>query len=221
VSLKTVALSTGELETNCYLLWPDGGGAAAVFDPGGDAAKIEKELKRRTLTPAAFLLTHCHFDHFGALGELKEKFPQAPIHIPALEAEWLARPTLNLSYFFGTPITGPKAEHPVQPDEVIQFAGLALRAIHVPGHSPGSMAYYAEAPGGAPHVFSGDILFCGGIGRGDLPGATGEEAIVTGIREKLFVLPDDTIVHPGHGPETTIGAEKRSNPFCGVNPSSP
>jgi hydroxyacylglutathione hydrolase len=215
VRLKTVTVVTGELETNCYLLWREGGAEAVVFDPGDDAELIEAELTRHGLRPVAFFQTHCHFDHFGALPALKTQYPAALVYVPAQEAEWLQRPTLNLSYFFGTPLTGPKPDHLVKPDEKFQIAAVTLTSIHVPGHSPGGTAYFAGEPGEPGHLFAGDILMRGSIGRIDLPGGESEDALIGAIRGKLFVLPDETIVHPGHGPETTIGREKATNPFCG------
>jgi glyoxylase-like metal-dependent hydrolase (beta-lactamase superfamily II) len=219
VSLHAELIVTGDLQENCYLLWQEGSADAIVFDPGDEAEKISRSLKKKGLSIAAFLQTHCHYDHIGALGALKAQAPNAPIYIPREEAEWLERPTLNLSYFTGAKMTAPKPDHLIDDGMKIVAAGLSLTAIHVPGHSPGGMAFWVEnATGSASygHLFCGDILFAGGIGRTDLPGGAGEDVLVEGIREKLFCLPDTTIVHPGHGPETTIGREKRSNPFCGM-----
>lgn len=215
MAMKTLLILTGDLQENCYLLWRAGAPEGLVFDPGGEAEKIAAALKKSGLQPAAFLLTHCHFDHIGALTPLKQLFPAAPIYVPALEEQWLQRPALNLSYFMGGSITAPAADRLVKPEDKIAVAGFALRCIHVPGHSPGSTVYLVEAPGGTPHIFAGDTLMRGSIGRGDLPGGAGEAALAAEIRAKLFTLPDETIVHPGHGEETTIGEEKRSNPFCG------
>jgi hydroxyacylglutathione hydrolase len=216
MALKVLRLVTGDLQENCYLLWQEGSLEAIVFDPGDEAPRINSELKVKSLKVAAFLQTHCHGDHIGALTPLKKIYPDAPLYVHEAEADWLQRPTLNLSYFYGVSITGPKPDHLVRHDDKIDVAGLSFRAIHVPGHSPGSTAYYVEQPGGPPHLFGGDVLFQGSIGRTDLPGGEGEEVLVEGIREKLFVLPDETIVHPGHGPDTTIGDEKENNPFCGL-----
>ena len=216
MALKTLLLVTGELQENCYFLWEEGKPEAIVFDPGDEPQKIDAELKKRGLKVAAYLQTHCHGDHIGALTPLKEIYKDAPLYVPEAEIEWLERPTLNLSYFYGVSITGPKPEHSVRDGDVIKAAGLNLRAIHVPGHSPGGTAYFVEAAGDVPHLFCGDILFAGSIGRTDLPGGEGEDVLIEGIREKLFVLPEQTIVHPGHGLETTILEEKEMNPFCGL-----
>lgn len=215
--LRSLQIVTGDLQENCYLLWVHGEKEAIVFDPGDESEKIRAALSENGLTPAAFVLTHCHGDHIGALTPLKAEFSNAPIYVHEAEREWLVRPLLNLSYFVGGSVTGPRAENLVNDGDVLELIGLKLRAIHVPGHSPGGTAYFVEDPkGGVPHLFCGDILFQGSVGRADLPGGAGEAALVSGIREKLFVLPDETRVHPGHGPETTIGEEKEFNPYCGL-----
>ena len=211
--MPTLKIITGELEENCYIAWLDGAREAVVFDPGWDAENISAELASRKLIVGAFLLTHCHGDHIGALADLKKEFPLAPIWVPEDEAEWLTRPTLNLSYFYGFPITAPRAEKIIRDGDTIEAAGLSFKAIHVPGHSPGGTAFYLERPDEKPALYCGDILFKSGIGRTDLPGGAGEDVLVAGIREKLFVLPGHTIVYPGHGETTTIGDEQRSNPF--------
>jgi hydroxyacylglutathione hydrolase len=214
MSLRIEQLVTGELEANCYLVWDDEGTDAVVIDPGGDEEEIRAALLKHGLTPAAFLITHCHCDHIGALKELKEAFPNATVCVPEAEATWLQRPTLNLSYFFDASITGPDHDRTVADGDTLELAGLEVQAMNVPGHSPGSMVYMVSN-GQKPHIFGGDILFANSIGRADLPGGAGEEALVANIREKLFTLPDETVVHPGHGPDTTIGKEKEDNPFCG------
>ncbi len=215
MNLHVEKFTVGDLEENCYFLWKDGSDAAIVFDPGDEAERLLKELKVRKLRVAAFVQTHCHGDHIGALTPMKAAYPDAPLYCPKDEEEWLQRPTLNLSYFFGVSITGPKPEHLVKHGDIVDAGGLKLRAIHVPGHSPGGTAYFVEEAG-ERHLVCGDILFASGIGRTDLPGGAGEDVLIEGIREKLFVLPDDTVIYPGHGPTSTIGEEKESNPFCGV-----
>lgn len=215
MALQTLLIQTGPLEENCFLLWKDDRKEAVVFDPGDEAERIDGEITRRKLKVVAFMQTHCHVDHIGALTPLKTRYPDAPLYVPAEEAEWLERPTLNLSYFYGQPVTGPKPDHLTNDGDVIEAGGLSIRVIHVPGHSPGGTGFFVE-DAGVRHLFGGDILFANGIGRTDLPGGAGEDVLIDGIRRKLFILPEDTIVHPGHGPETTIGDEKKTNPYCRV-----
>ena len=215
--LRSLQIVTGDLQENCYLLWRDGAKEAIVFDPGDEAPKIRTALDEQGLTPVAFVQTHCHGDHIGALNELKAAFPAAPLYVPEAEKEWLKRPLLNLSYFTMGSVTGPPPDVLGRDGDELSLAGLTLRAIHVPGHSPGGTAYFvADLDRGQPHLFCGDILFQGSIGRSDLPGGAGEAVLVAGIREKLLILPDETILHPGHGPESSIVAEKEFNPFCGL-----
>lgn len=216
MSLHTLKIVTGDLEENCYVVWGEGETQAVVFDPGWDEETILAALREHGLTVAGFLLTHCHGDHIGALAPLKKAFPAAPIYVPDAEKEWLARPTLNLSYFYGFSIVAPPGDVLVHDGDEIDVAGLHFKAIHVPGHSPGGTAFFIAPEKSAPHLYCGDILFQGSIGRTDLPGGTGEDTLVEGIREKLFPLPDETLVFPGHGEATTIGDEKTDNPFCGL-----
>jgi hydroxyacylglutathione hydrolase len=216
--INHVRIVTGELEENCYIAWADGSREAVVFDPGADAPVLRAEIVGRNLTVGAFLLTHCHGDHIGALAALKAGFPDAPVYCPIAEVEWLARPTLNLSYFFGHAITAPPPEKTVSDGDVLRVCGIEFTAFNVPGHSPGSTAYFVAATESEdPLLFDGDILFAGSIGRTDLPGGEGEAVLVAGIREKLFPLPDATRVLPGHGDATSIGVEKLRNPYCGMD----
>ncbi len=216
MDLNSLQLVTGELEENCYVVWSDGGKEAVVFDPGADGDDILAMLKKNSLTVAALVLTHCHGDHIGALGALKEAFPSAPIYVPEAEKDWLTRPTLNLSYFYGFSIIAPPGDVLVNGGDEIDVAGLKFKAIHVPGHSPGGTAYFITPEGSAPHLYCGDILFRRSIGRTDLPGGTGQDTLVEGIRDNLFLLPNETIVFPGHGNLTTIGEEKVENPYCAL-----
>ncbi len=214
--LQSMSIVCGELQENCYVLWKDGATDAIVFDPGDEPEKIRAALRKKGLTIAAFVQTHCHGDHIAALTPLKAEFPDAPIYCPEAEVEWLSKPTLNLSFFYGVSVTAPPPDQIVKDEDMVRAAGLELKAIHVPGHSPGGTAYFVEQPAadGPPHLFCGDILFAGSIGRTDLPGGEGEDMLVAGIQEKLFPLPGETIVHPGHGTDTTIEDERDNNPYC-------
>lgn len=214
--LQTHCLVVGELQENCFLLWRKDSEQALVFDPGAEAPNIQAALKKRNLVPAAWMITHAHCDHIGALPELKKAFPSVPILVPEAEAERLTNPTLNLSYFISGSLHVPPADRRIKPGEGFELAGFTVKAILCPGHSPGGTAYFIEDAEGPAHLFSGDIIFNGGIGRTDLPGGSGERALIQNIHSTVFALPNDTIIHPGHGPETTVGREKAFNPFCGT-----
>ncbi|HUU28665.1 MAG TPA: MBL fold metallo-hydrolase, partial [archaeon] len=152
------------------------------------------------------LNTHGHGDHIGANREIKEAYG-APLLIHQADALMLTDPELNISAAFGIPVTSPAADRYLLPGEKVSFGSLGLEVLWTPGHTPGGVSFY-----GAGVVFTGDTLFCGSIGRYDLPGGN-ESLLVGSIKEKLHNLPHETLVLPGHGQNTTIGVEKNCNPF--------
>lgn len=199
----------GPLQCNCVIVGDEASKTAIVVDPGDEIERVTNALARRGYTVAAIVATHAHIDHVGGFGELKEMTgakallheADAPLYDElAMQARWLGIETPQM-----TKLDGPLDER----------AGLALGPIafdvrHTPGHSPGSIAIVL--PEATPVVLSGDTLFAGSIGRTDLWGGS-FDAIVASIKSKLLTLPDETIVIPGHGPRTTIGAERKGNPF--------
>jgi glyoxylase-like metal-dependent hydrolase (beta-lactamase superfamily II) len=183
-----------------------------VVDPGFEFDVILDFLAEQNLTPAAILNTHGHADHIGGNAAMKEAFPEAPIVVGSNDANMLTDAEANLSAPFGMPMTSPPADRLVREGDTIEYAGIKLEVIDVPGHSPGHVVFVFR---GEPIlVFGGDVLFRGSIGRSDFPGSDGP-LLIRGIQTKLFALPDETVVYPGHGPVTTIGNEKRSNPYVG------
>jgi glyoxylase-like metal-dependent hydrolase (beta-lactamase superfamily II) len=183
-----------------------------VIDPGLEPDLILDALAAEQLTVAAILNTHGHADHIGGNGALKAAFPTAPLVIGVNEAHLLSDPEANLSAPFGLPITRPPADRLLREGDVVEAAGMRFEVLDVPGHSPGHVVFvYRDTP---DLVFGGDVLFQDGIGRTDFPGSNGP-LLLRGIREKVFKLAADTVVHPGHGPTTTVGREKRTNPFVG------
>jgi hydroxyacylglutathione hydrolase len=201
---------------NSYIAWFQGRSDCVVFDPGFEPDKIIEALRQNNLTPVAQLITHGHSDHIAGIRTLKEEWPECPIVIGEREADKLLDPKKNLSARFGTPITSPPADRLVAEGDQIQYAGFDFEIREIPGHSSGHVVYIWSA--GKPQlVFGGDVLFAGSVGRTDFPDGS-FEVLAKGIREKLFVLPDETIVLSGHGPPTTVGEEKRSNPFVGERP---
>ncbi|MCI8306446.1 MAG: MBL fold metallo-hydrolase [Lachnospiraceae bacterium] len=200
----------GEIQTNCYIAGDDAAGSCIVVDPGDEADKIIGTARRDGREIAAILLTHGHFDHIGAVGVIRDKCG-AKVYACAHEKELLASPSLNLSSGFPRSMS-ENADIYVQDGDMVNEAGLSLRVIETPGHTSGGVCYYSETD---KVLFSGDTLFEASIGRTDFP--TGSAGIlITSIREKLYVLPDDVSVYPGHGPYTSIGFEKMNNMYVQV-----
>ena len=194
----------GPAGTNCYLVRRDDEAPeAVVVDPGADAAGLLRELEARGAACAAILITHAHWDHIGAVADLAEA-SGTQVYMPALEAVVLARPD---RVFPGIDIRPYEAEVLLEGGEQLELAGLTLETVHVPGHSPGHLAYAANGA-----LFSGDVLLAGSVGRTDLP-FTDWDTLVASIRSLMDRFPPETIVYSGHGPETTLGAELARNPF--------
>jgi len=198
---------------NSYLLWRRGSREAIVIDPGFEPDAIFDALAENELQLVAILNTHGHIDHIAGNAEMKLRYPDAPILIGTGDAIMLTDAVANLSEPFGMPVTSPPADRLLNEGDQIQFAGMEFKILDVPGHSPGHIVYVMKD---APWLLGGDVLFRGGIGRTDFPNGNMKQ-LLTGIRTKLWPLPGATIVYPGHGPVTTIGHEKRTNPFCGDN----
>jgi hydroxyacylglutathione hydrolase len=199
-------------EENSYVVWQESQNAALVVDPGLEPDLIVSFLRERGLVVAAILNTHGHADHIGGNRVLKEAFPRAPIITGARDAELLTDANLNLSAPFGMPIVSPPADQLVREGDVLEVAGVRLEVLDVPGHSPGHVVFvYRDDP---CRVFSGDVLFRGSVGRTDFEGGSAD-LLLQGIRSKLFLLPGNSVLYPGHGPITTVDHEKHTNPFVG------
>lgn len=202
----------GEIQTNCYIAGADNGSSCIVVDPGDEADKIIGTAKRDGRDIAAVLLTHGHFDHIGAVRGIRDNCGnKIKVYACVHEKELLASPSLNLSSgFFGS--MSEKADIYLKDRDVVNEAGLSLRVIETPGHTSGGICYYSEAD---KILFSGDTLFEASIGRTDFPTGSAE-VLISSIRDRLFVLPDDVTVYPGHGPQTNIGFEKKNNMYVQV-----
>jgi len=207
------SLVIGPFEVNTYVLYLDGGHDAVVIDPGDAPREILELLSRHRLNVTHVINTHGHGDHIAGNAALKAAFPGAKICVHPRDAHMLSDANANLSAAFGFSVTSPEADLRIEGNTELAAAGIAFRVEHVPGHSPGSVCLVPLDAGTL--VFSGDTLFAGSIGRTDLPGGnTG--LLLAGIRDKILSLPDETVVYPGHGVKTTVGVEKRENPFVGA-----
>jgi hydroxyacylglutathione hydrolase len=208
--MKIDRLVLGDFENNCYIVRSsDSASECVIIDTGLDVQPLLKFLERGKLTPAALILTHGHADHIAGVEPLREKFPAIAVYIHKLDSNMLTSAAANLSVLSGLSLTAKKADVLVDEDDIIEKAGIKLRVIHTPGHTPGGICFYSEKDG---IIFVGDTLFAGSVGRTDFPNGDTNQ-LLEGIKHKLLTLPEDTIAYPGHGPETTIGREKAENPF--------
>lgn len=193
--------------TNCYIAKNKETGEALIIDPADSPSKIELKVNAMGARPVAVLLTHGHFDHIMGVEAVREKY-QIPVYACRQEEEMLREPSVNMTDQMGKSCS-------IRPDvflddlQVFEAAGFSIQMIHTPGHTKGSCCYYLKEEG---VLFSGDTLFCGSVGRTDFPGGSASQ-IRDSLHRLLAALPDDTSVYPGHDTSTTIGYEKRYNPF--------
>ena len=201
-------LHVGPMASCCYLVG-EKGGEGAVIDPGDEADRIAESVGLMGLAIKYVILTHAHVDHIAALEDVRDAYPDAEVVIHPDDAPMLERPSLNLSLFIGESVKCRPARRLVNEGDGLELAGLAVEIIHAPGHTPGGICLHIPEAG---VVFSGDVLFAGGIGRTDFPGGDMDQLLAS-IHDKLLTLPPETVVYPGHGGSSTVAAEKTGNPF--------
>jgi glyoxylase-like metal-dependent hydrolase (beta-lactamase superfamily II) len=199
----------GFIQTNCYVV-SNASKQCLIFDPGGDGDKLIHELNRLNLKPIAILLTHAHFDHIGAVDQIKEMY-KIPVYIHEAEKKWLNDPTKNGSSKYAEipSISCKEADIILSNESQLEIGDFSFQILHTPGHSPGSLTFYF---GEDAFAIVGDTLFQNSIGRTDLLGGNNAE-LIKSIHSKLLTLPETTIVYPGHGASTTPEDEMEKNPF--------
>ena len=211
IQIKTI--TSRMFAQNCFIASLPGRADCVVIDPGLEPGRILTTMRDAGLEPAAILCTHGHADHIAGNGALKKAFPSALLIIGEGDAGKLADPELNLSGMFSAPLVSPPADRRVQEGDTIEAAGMSFLVRETPGHSSGHVVFINQDQRPCV-VFGGDVLFQGSVGRTDFPDGDAEQ-LYTSIREKLFTLPPDTEVYPGHGEPTTIGEEMETNPYVG------
>jgi len=206
MELRTIIV--GSFQVNCYLYWDPATGDGVIIDPGDEADRVLAAVDAAGFTPMAVLLTHGHVDHIAGVNDVLGRLP-VPLYCGRGEEALLTNPSANMSAALGRGVTTPSPDKTFGDEESVRAGSVTLRVLATPGHSPGGVCYLDEREG---ILFCGDTLFDGSIGRTDLHGGS-MSTLLNSIRSKIMTLPDEIICYPGHGPNTTVGTERTSNPF--------
>jgi glyoxylase-like metal-dependent hydrolase (beta-lactamase superfamily II) len=198
-------LTVGRLQANCYILSDNATGEALIIDPGDEGERIVKIVEKHSLKPVGIINTHGHYDHIGANSYLKDLY-RVPLYIHELDKDLLSDARKNGSLIYQMPLVSPQPDVLLHDGSVITAGSLQCKVIHTPGHTKGGICISVENL-----LFTGDTLFCGTIGRTDLPGGSDQE--ITSSLKKLSVFPPETVVLPGHDQSSTIKDEKETNPY--------
>lgn len=205
--MRICRLTVGPISTNCYIIMEESKKRALIVDPGGDADRIMNKIKELQVSVEAILLTHGHFDHMLAADTLREKY-QVKVYLGQDDSELIKNPMENVSGMFGKPMS-THADVLLRDGQVLELAGFEIKVLATPGHTKGGVCYYIEKESVA---FSGDTIFQASVGRSDFPTGSGA-SLSKSIREKIFTLPEDTQLFPGHGDSTVVSYEKKYNMF--------
>lgn len=204
--MKIDQRTVGPFEENCYLVADETSGRAVLIDPGDDAERIVEMVQASGATLEAIWLTHAHVDHIGAVAAVRRSY-DVPVWLHPLDLPYYRRMSARAAEMYGLPFEQPDGpHHELAEGDVMRCGTLEFTVMHLPGHAPGLVSFNGEGV-----AFGGDLLFAGSIGRTDLP--LGDPADMDRSLERFATLPDEVVVYPGHGPKTTIGRERRSNPF--------
>jgi glyoxylase-like metal-dependent hydrolase (beta-lactamase superfamily II) len=211
MELRLHAFELGRCATNAYVVAPPHGDSEDcwIVDPGEDPRPLLAFLRGSSLQPVAILCTHAHADHSAGIAQVCGELGELPVLAHPLERDWFADPMLNLSQFIGEPVSVTPPSGELRNGDALTLGATEWKVLHTPGHSPGSVTLWCPA---ARTALVGDTLFLDSIGRIDFPGSDAD-AMRDSLQQVLMKLPDDTRVFPGHGPDTTIGRERRRNPY--------
>lgn len=203
MTMKILTLPVGQMQSNCYLVIDEKSQEAIIIDPGDDGDFIIRRIQDEGVKPSLIVTTHGHFDHVMAATELKLAF-KIPFYIHENDQSILNRHQATARYFLGVNVDPPpQVDHYLKEGDIVHVGKEKLTVMETPGHTPGSICFYS-----APNLFCGDLLFAdGGVGRTDLSGGN-QQLLYKSIKEKIFTLPDKTIIYPGHGEPTTVGQER-------------
>ena len=204
--MDIITLTVGPFDTNCYLVFDGKSREGIIIDPGYDADRITGEIEQHGFKPLAIVLTHAHGDHIGAVGELTARY-RVPMMAGKGAGESIDSSNRHFAAMFGIEVSCPEPDRLLGDGDIAAFGGERLVVIPTPGHSPEGICLHSGKV-----LFCGDTLFYGSVGRTDLPGGDHTQ-LIDSITQRLLVLSDDTVCYPGHGPATTIGQERKHNPF--------
>ncbi|MEJ2634263.1 MAG: MBL fold metallo-hydrolase [Calditrichia bacterium] len=207
--MKVYKFTVGNFAVNNYLIHPSGSKKAMLIDAGEDPAPILQKINELNLELVYLVNTHGHADHIAGNRRILQK-TGASLLIHEKEVPYLENPNLNLSALLGFELRSPGADRTLKEGDIVQLDNLEFRVLHTPGHTPGHLTLVC-----GEHAFVGDVIFQGSIGRTDFPNGSAQQ-LIEAIRTKIYTLPEETILHPGHGPDTTVRAEKYSNPFVSM-----
>jgi hydroxyacylglutathione hydrolase len=211
--MKIEAFQLGSFMANAYLLVADSGREAILIDAPEEVRQVIDRCDRLLLVPRMLVITHGHVDHICGNQAVKDRWPEIKLAIHQADAAKLDSPLRNLSVLLGQSVKSPPADVLLGDGDCLKLGAETLEVLHTPGHTPGGICLVLRQPAGGPPVaITGDTLFAAGVGRTDFPGASSKK-LLSSIRTKLLTLPDETVCYPGHGPPTTIGEERRGNPY--------
>lgn len=209
--MNVTTIQVGPLATNCYLLVDEGTGAGAIVDPGDEGERLVARIRYEAVDLRYIVLTHAHWDHVGAVGQVKDAFPNAEICIGAADAGALRDPAGNLSMLLGADLRAPEADRKLKEGAELMFGTCRLRVLDTPGHTRGGITLVCDDEHPAL-VFCGDLIFRGAVGRTDFPGGNMQD-LMASINDKIMPLEDGAVLYCGHDAATTVGDERRSNPY--------